>query len=110
MNVIQRGTSPMLPIKLKNLAPDVEVASVEFIFKNRESENAPAVVYKKYPDGGVVRDGEYFMVSLTEAETRMFIAKARLYMGTRIVYADGSIPRTTTVQIEVDETLFDKED
>lgn len=110
MNEIQRGTTPVIPVRLRNLDEGKEIASVEFVFKNRESENAPAVVYKKYPGGGVVRDGEYFMVSLTAAETRMFVAKARLYMGTRIVYADGSIPRTTTVQIEVDETLFDKED
>lgn len=108
MNEIQRGTTPVIPVRLRNLDEGKEIASVEFVFKARNSAKAPEVVRKAYPDRGVGLEDGVFYILLTEEETRDMTAFAKIYMGTRVCYADGTIPHCKTVPFTVDETLFEE--
>lgn len=103
---IQRGTTPVIPVRLSNIDTGKQIKSVEFVFKARNSEKAPDIIRKKHPDGGVTMEDGAYHVTLTEDETRSMTAFSTMFMGTRIQYSDGTIPYCKTVPIKVDETLF----
>lgn len=103
---IQRGTTPVIPVRLQNLDDGKEIESVEFVFKARNAEQAPEIVRKKYPGGGVSKEDGAFCLFLTETDTRKLMAFTTMFLGTRIRYKDGTIPYCKTVPVHVDETLF----
>lgn len=107
MAYIKRGTTPVLTVELENV--DVsEVAKIEFIFKHRKSEAAPAICTKEYPSDFVVYDSanNTYQVSLSEWNTRDMLQYKKLYMDTRITLKTGVIPPTSIAEFHVEETLF----
>lgn len=100
---MKRGTTPTLKINVPGI--DVsEIDHIDFIFKGSESETAPAIIEKSYPDS-VSYDSEVFLMPFTEEETRLF-NDYHAYMDTRIVTKDGKIPATQIIEIDVRSTLF----
>jgi len=106
----KRGTTPSLAVTLSGLDANKTVAAVEFLFKQKVSEDADALVVKQYTgaagDAVTYLDGVYYLV-FTEAESRMFKPDNTYYMDTKVIYSDGSIPATGIVKLLSLPTLFE---
>lgn len=108
MTSIKRGTTPTLRVQIDGIAP-ADVKTVEFIFKLRPSDREPSILYKAYPDSMTFdKDSETWLVPFTDAETRLFIPRSTVYMDTRIILLDGTIPTTEIVSFTVTDTLFEE--
>ena len=100
---MKRGTTPTLKINIPGI--DVsDIDHIDFIFKGSESETAPTIIEKSYPDS-VSYDGGVFFMPFTEEETRLFNTYSA-FMDTRIVTRDGKIPAAQIIKINVHATLF----
>ena len=104
----KRGTTPGLTLELVGL--DVEnLASVEFLFKQKLKESAEPLLRKVYQDepsdSAIFADGLFFL-PMSEADSRLFKADDTYFIDTRVVYADGGIPQTEIVQVYSLPTLF----
>lgn len=103
---MKRGTTPTLKIYIETI--DIEnVEKIEFIFKTRKAELAETSLLKSYPDDADYNDGDKaFHLKLKDAETRLFASGSTVFMDTRIVCKDGTIPETDIAEISVAPTLF----
>ena len=105
MNV-KRGTTPTLEIKLNNI-DFADVKSIDFVFKHQKSESGRVIVKKSYPDDGKYED-DVVKLRFEESETRKFTSGSVVYMDTRIILSDGSIPETSIAEFNVNPTLFEE--
>lgn len=116
---MKQNTTPVLPIEV--LAPYENIKRVEFIFKRLNTNNYNNDIYKTYPAlvhkifegeelGGIVVPGEgNFVVRVPfTAEETLKMPVGVIYMDTRIVYEDGSIPETEIVPVNMNATLFEE--
>ncbi|MBQ6991046.1 MAG: hypothetical protein IJN58_08310 [Clostridia bacterium] len=110
MSYIKRGTTPVIVVVLENVA-NSDVDSIEFIFKHRKSESAPAICTKKYPSDFVAYDAanNTYQVSLSEWNTRAMAQHTKIFMDTKITLTTGVIPPTEIAEFQVEETLFPAE-
>ena len=109
MDEIKRGTTPTIGVRLN--IQNVEVSTIDFLFKQEMDENGEELVKKSYPDE-VDYDAatDRYLVPLTESETRLFQERHVFYLDTKITLVGGSIPPTDIVTIEMNPTLFAEED
>lgn len=107
MTSIKRGTTPTIVVQIDGITPE-DIQKIEFIFKHNAKESAKEICYKVYPGNDVTFDQQSgcFHISVTEDETRAFLAGATGYMDTRITLLNGSIPATDIARFVVMETLF----
>ncbi len=103
---VKRGTTPTLEIKFNNV-DFADVKSIDFVFKHQKSESGRVIVEKKYPVDGTCKDG-VVKLRFTESETRKFTSGSVVYMDTRIILSDGSIPETSIAEFNVNPTLFEE--
>lgn len=103
---VKRGTTPTLEIKFNNI-DFADVKAIDFVFKHQKSESGRVIVEKKYPDDGTCKDG-VVKLRFTESETRKFTSGSVVYMDTRIILSDGSIPETSIAEFNVNPTLFEE--
>lgn len=86
-----------------------EVDTIDFIFKDINSESADILVSKNYPNECTLDDDTCILsIPFTEEETRKF--NRFIYMDTKITKNDGTIPETEVIKIIVKPTLFPDED
>lgn len=85
------------------------VKSVEFLFKQKKTEYAPAIAIKTYPGEVSERDGA-FHIPFSEAETRRFTENADFYCDPKITLVDGSIPATEIMTLHCNPTLWGERD
>lgn len=111
METIKRGTALNKQFRLVGVDPENTIESIEFLFKSRLSENAPALLHKMHPGDETTYDQKTNIctVYFSEIDTRLLKAFENVYMDTRITYADGVIPETVIKKFEIHETLFGKE-
>ena len=102
---VKRGTTPSLEIEIEKLNDIANVKKIEFIFKARKDENAQPILKKNYPDD-VRYQNDIFILKLSESETRLFPPASTVYMDTRIIFKDGSIPKTEIAEFTTGPTLF----
>ena len=109
---VKRNTTPMLLVKVH--MPFEKVRRIEFLFKKRKMDKFPELLRKVYDaDKGEIpiREGEdteesfTVLCQLTAEETLRF-PEGVVYMDTRPVLYDGTIPNTEIVEISVTPTLF----
>ena len=106
MAQIKRGTTPTIRVKLDGIRPE-DVQSVEFIFKPFVIEEGHELLKKSYPGDVTYDETEaLWLIPLTEAESRLFPQRKRVYMDTRITFPDGAVPFTNIVDFCVYDTLF----
>ena len=109
---IKRNTTPVLPIKVH--MPLESIKRIEFLFKEAPMDKFPELIRKAYDaeNGGIpIREeestGESFTVFCEfTAEETMKLPEGPVYMDTRPVLSDGTIPNTKIVEITVTPTLF----
>lgn len=100
---MKRGTTPSLPVRI-----DLDlstVAHIAFVFKQNDSEAAPAILTKTYPDDVSVSDGVLY-IPFSDSETRLFSSERPFFMDTRIVLQSGKIPQTNISKLYMKGTLF----
>jgi len=104
---MKRGTTPVLKIKIGDI-PNSNISTIEFLFKQVESESAPALVEKDYPGADVDYNAtsNRYHVSLTEAESRLFLECRNFFMDTRVTLSNGKIVPTKIAKLFADKTLF----
>lgn len=104
---IKRGTTPSLPITI--FMPFENIKHIDFIFKRGLEEDYPTLLEVAYdfPEIPVEKGENSFIVNvkLSAEETRK-LKPGKVYMDTRIILNDGTIPKAEIVKIEVGETLF----
>lgn len=109
---VKRNTTPMLLVKVH--MPFEKVRRIEFLFKKRKMDKYPELLRKVYDitTGEIpVKEGEDTGESFTvlcqlTAEETMRLPEGVVYMDTRPVLYDGTIPNTEIVEISVTPTLF----
>lgn len=109
MTNIKRGTTPTIMVQIDGITP-ADAEKIEFVFKHQMLETAHEICYKAYPGAAVTFDAENgcFLIAFSDEETRAFVRGNTVYMDTRIIFPDGSIPATEIVRIGVTETLFQR--
>lgn len=106
---MKQNTTPTVSVYIP--VPLANVRRLEFIFKKHKDRLYPSLLHKIYNGGDIPYEqgdtSESFVVLLpfTAEETVNFPA-GEIYMDTLIVLADGSIPPTNIVKIDITETLF----
>lgn len=109
---VKRNTTPVLPIKVH--VPLESIKRIEFLFKEEAIDKIPELVRKIYDidESGIpVKEGEdtsksfTVLCELTARETMKF-PPGDIYMDTRLVLSNGSIPNTKIVRFNVNQTLF----
>lgn len=100
---MKRGTTPTIQIGHELDISDV--ASVRFLFKQKKSEDAPAILIKSYPGEVTEKDGVFY-VPLTEAETRRFKPGEEFYIDPKITLAGGEVPATEILALNCNPTLW----
>jgi len=103
---MKRGTTPTLKISIEKINIE-DVKTIEFIFKSRKQEASETIILKKYPDDASYADN-VFLLKFTDAETRLFASGSTVFMDTRIVCKNGTIPETDIAEIPVKPTLFEE--
>lgn len=116
---MKQNTTPVLPIEI--LIPFESIKRVEFIFKRLNTNNYNNDLYKSYPalvhkffEGEdltaiVTPANDAFVVKVPfTAEETLKMPTGTIYMDTRIVFLDGSIPETEIVPINMNATLFEE--
>lgn len=108
MLTIKRGTRLVKRFRLRGVDLGKEMESIEFLFKERLSEHAPMLFIKRWPGDDVEYDPAVGICSVyfSKNDTRLLAARSRIYMDTRITYADGVIPEATIKVFDVNDTLF----
>ena len=109
---IKRNTTPTIPITIH--MPFECIKKIEFKFKDENSEIYPDLLHKSYEKEKIKikeKDEKKFimLVSFSAAETLKF-PEGSVFMDTRIVLEDGSIPETKIVCINVEKTFFGEDD
>ncbi len=100
---MKRGTTPTIQIGHEL---DISgVASVRFLFKQKLSEDAPAILVKSYP-GEVTEQSGVFFVPFTEAETRRFKPGEAFYCDPKVKLTNGKIPATKILILNCNPTLW----
>lgn len=100
---MKRGTTPTIQIEHELDISGVD--SVCFLFKQKKSEDAPAILVKIYP-GEVTEQNGVFFVPFTEAETRRFKPGEEFYCDPKIKLKGGKIPATEILTLNCDPTLW----
>lgn len=116
---MKQNTTPVVPVEI--LMPFDEVKRIEFIFKRLNTNNYnndlyrsyPALVHKIYEGNEIpIQEGDNsksFVVNvLFSAEETLKIPSGPVYMDTRIVLNDGSIPETEIVKLNMKSSLFEE--
>ena len=116
---MKQNTTPVVPVEI--LMPFDEVKRIEFIFKRLNTNNYnndlyrsyPALVHKIYEGNEIpIQEGDNsksFVVNvLFSAEETLKIPSGPVYMDTRIVLNDGSIPETEIVKLNMKASLFEE--
>lgn len=104
---LKRRTTPTVPVRIKNF-PHADIASVTFLFKQFESEKAPAILEKEWPGEDVSYDSvkDRFLLEFSEEETALFSEDRFFFMDTKITTTLGKIPKTPIKPIMMKKTLF----
>lgn len=105
---MKRGTTPTLRVQI-DVDPDI-VERVDFLFKQFSSEDAPALLEKRWPSDDVSYSDGKFLIAISAEETRRFQEQRSLYMDTRISMIGGKIPATEIVTLMMHPTLFSEDD
>lgn len=102
---MKRRTTPTLRVCID--FDNSSITTIDFIFKQIRSEEAPIKVQKTYPTN-VTYDStnKIYMIPFTEAETALFESQKEFYMDTKITTNAGKIPATDIVQLFMRDTLF----
>ena len=116
---MKQNTTPVLPIEV--LIPYEKIKRIEFIFKRLNTNNYNNDIYKTYPalvhkifeeeelDAVVIPGEGNFVVRVPfTAEETLKMPTGVIYMDTRIVFEDGSIPETEIVPVNMNATLFEE--
>lgn len=107
---IKPGTTPDIPI-----THDLDLTTVErvrFLFKQYDSDAAPTLIIKSYPDGAVTEvpnetgGGGTFYVPLTAEQTRLFIPRKSFFCEARIEYSNGKIPDVDIMEFVAGKTMW----
>ena len=109
MHTLKRGTALVKQFRLVGIDLDKKgLLSIEFMFKARKAERAPTLLYKKHPGDDVTFDADLGVCSVrfSEEDTRARRANDRVFMDTRILYDDGTIPESVIKEFAIAETLF----
>lgn len=109
---IKRNTTPTIPITIH--MPFECIKKREFKFKDENSEIYPDLLHKSYEKENIKikeKDEKKFimLVSFSTAET-LKLPEGSVFMDTRIVLEDGSVPETKIISIDVEKTFFGKDD
>ena len=106
---MKRGTTPILKVRIEKVQ-NSDISSIEFLFKQIPTETAEAILEKDYPGNDVTYDAQNdrYLISLTEAESRLFLEERFCFMDTRITLTTGKIPPTTIEKIMTRKTLFEE--
>jgi hypothetical protein len=81
------------------------VKSVSFLFKQKQTEEAPTVIVKTYPEE-VTEENGVFSIPFAEQETRRFKADENFYCDPKITFQDGKIPETKILTLFCNPTLW----
>ena len=100
---MKRGTTPT--IQIEHGLDIADVTSVDFLFKQKKSEDAPVILIKSYP-GDVTEDEGVFSIPFTEAETRRFKPGEEFYCDPKVTFANGKIPATEILTLNCNPTLW----
>ena len=110
---IKRNTTPTLEVVVE--APLDIVQSVEFVFKRMFDPTARELVHKEYTvgtgEGIPTKEGEdasreFTVLVKFDAEETMKLLSGDVFMDTRLVFKDGTVPQTDVEQGKIKETLF----
>ncbi len=103
---VKRGTTPTLVIRLETVDMSL-VKRIDFVFKEQKNEHSKALITKNYPENGDYdEENNKILLKFSDKETRLFTANSTVYMDTRIILNDGSIPKTSIAEFDINPTLF----
>ena len=106
---IKRGSTPNITITVH--APFEGVKEVNFIFKDRPDEYGREMLKKEYKENIPVKEGdttsEFKVTMKLSREETLRLSVGEAYMDTQVIYANGDIPQTKIVDIEVTDTFFE---
>lgn len=109
---IKRNATVMREVKIN--FPLEKIRRIELIFKEEINHRYPELLKKVYDvdingipvKAGSAVNGEFILLlSLRPEETARF-PENTVYMDTGILCEDGTVPETTVVEFDIDETLF----
>ena len=100
-------TTPVLEVTLD--IPVETVASIKFLFKQEDKQEAATLLLKKYPDEIKCEDGIY-KIPFTQAETDLFAQNQYFYLDMLVTDQTGKIPRTPILSLFMSKTLFTYEE
>lgn len=114
---MEYGMNATLKIHMIDLHTDI-LESIEFIFKQENKNEAPAIKYEVWVNGQESErvyilddDLEYFYIPFTKEETFDFKPGKNFYVDARIHYTDTfDNPKVPVVPVMMDTGLFGKVD
>lgn len=107
---MKRRTTPTLVMGCNIANTDIE--SIEFLFKQYDSEECETKVVKVYPGPDVSYDSEKdeYAINWTEEETAVFAENQDFFCDPRVTLESGKIPETNIVKLRMNHTLWSEED
>lgn len=104
---MKQNTTPTLEIEID--FPFVDIKRLEFIFKDEPKTYARTLIHKafevEFPVTETTEESFKLSLDFSTAET-MKLTPGKVFMDTRIVLLDGTVPETEIVELEVKTTLF----
>jgi len=102
---MKNGINSILPVRLRLNISDIE--SVIFLFKQENSNTAPEILRKTYPDDvNYNSEKNYFELPISESESWLFTGDKPFYMDTKVTLTSGYNPQTPIVTLRMHPTLF----
>lgn len=106
---MKRNTTAPLCVCIEESKENIQ--EIEFVFKNKRSETAKNLLYKKYTqdtmkvlEGSVV--GETLLIIDFTVEETLKLPEGTIFMDTRITTPDGKILETSIADFDMADTLF----
>lgn len=105
---MKKFTTPTIPIKFN--IDNSKIEHIDFIFKLERDMNSQTLFTRRYPDNVVYDEAtSLYGIELTADESGR-LPEGLIYMDTRVVMNDGSIPATPIAELRVYPTLFNSAD
>lgn len=106
---IKRGSTPNITITIH--APFEGVKEVNFVFKDKQSGYGREILKKEYKENIPIKEGyttsEFKVTMKLSREETLRLPVGKVYMDTQVIYANGDIPQTKIIDVEVTDTFFE---
>ena len=88
------------------------VDTIQFLFKQYDSEDCNVKLVKEYPSEDVEYDSDkdYYIVRFSVDDTATFAEDQEFFCDPRVTLTSGDVPETTNIKLWMNKTLWSEED